>query len=53
MAWRAFKSGRIDELIAVALVAHHLIRFAQDCTRQRATFFNDRPQVVPSLEQAA
>jgi hopanoid C-2 methylase len=53
MAWRAFKSGRIDELIAAALVAHHLIRFAQDCTRQRATFFNDRPQAVPSLEQAA
>ena len=53
MAWRAFKSGRIDELIAVALVAHHLIRFAQDCTRQRATFFNDRPHAVPSLEEAA
>jgi hopanoid C-2 methylase len=53
MAWPALKSGRIDELIAAALVAHHLIRFAQDCTRQRATFFNDRPRAEAAVRQAA
>ena len=53
MAWPALKSGKIDELIAAALVAHHLIRFAQDCQQQRATFFNDRPRTAPTLEQAA
>ncbi|HWE73790.1 MAG TPA: DUF4070 domain-containing protein, partial [Stellaceae bacterium] len=44
MAWPALKSGRIDELIAAALVAHHLIRFAQDCTKQSAAFFSQRSQ---------
>jgi hypothetical protein len=44
MALPALRRGRIDELIAAALVAHHMIRFTQDCTRQSASFFNDRPQ---------
>lgn len=50
MAWRA---GRIEELIGVALVAHHMIRFARDCTagRQKATFYVDRPG--PADEAAA
>jgi hopanoid C-2 methylase len=43
MALPALRRGRIDEMLAAALVAHHLIRFAQDCTRQRAAFFADRP----------
>jgi hypothetical protein len=53
MAWRALKAGRIDELIAAALVAHHLIRFAQDCTQQRATFYTDLPRPIPAVRQAA
>jgi len=44
MAWPTLKAGKIDELLAAALVAHHLIRFAQDCTHRRATFFSDQPQ---------
>ena len=42
----ALRGGRIEELIAVALVAHHMIRFARDCTegRQKASFYVDRPE---------
>ena len=53
MAWPALKAGKIDELIAAALVAHHLIRFARDCTQQRASFFSDRPHEAPPLRQVA
>jgi radical SAM superfamily enzyme YgiQ (UPF0313 family) len=53
MAWRALKSGKIDELIAAALVAHHLIRFAQDCTRQQATFFTAKPSAALTVKEAA
>jgi hopanoid C-2 methylase len=52
MAWRALKSGKIDELIAAALVAHHLITFARDCTRQRATFYTTLRRPEP-VKQAA
>jgi hypothetical protein len=52
MAWPALKSGKIDELIAAALVAHHLIRFARDCTQQRAAFFSDRPRAEAVREAA-
>jgi hopanoid C-2 methylase len=53
MAWPALKAGKIDELIAAALVAHHLICFAQDCTRQRASFFNDRPREAAPVRETA
>ena len=53
MAWPALRAGRIAELIAAALVAHHLIRFAQDCTRQSAAFFADRPRPEPAAREAA
>ncbi|MFZ2003613.1 MAG: B12-binding domain-containing radical SAM protein [Stellaceae bacterium] len=53
MAWPALKSGRIDELIAAALVAHHLIRFAQDCMQQRATFFTAKPSAALTVKEAA
>ncbi len=51
MAWPALCKGRIDELIAAALVAHHLIRFGRECTegRQNAAFYADRPPVVPAV----
>jgi hopanoid C-2 methylase len=46
MAGAALRDGRIAELIAVALVAHHLILFARECTQglQRASFYADRPK---------
>jgi radical SAM superfamily enzyme YgiQ (UPF0313 family) len=53
MAWPAIKSGKIDELIAAALVAHHLITFARDCTQQRATFYTNLPSVTPAVKQAS
>lgn len=48
--WRfaaaAVRRGKIAELIAVALVAHHMIRFARECGegRQNAAFYADRPK---------
>ena len=53
MAWPALKSGKIDELIAAALVAHHLIRFARDCTHQQASFYTDLPRAKVALRPAA
>ena len=48
--WPALRAGRIDELIAMALVAHHMIVFARECLdgRQNASFYADRPDAVPS-----
>jgi radical SAM superfamily enzyme YgiQ (UPF0313 family) len=52
MAWPALKSGRVDDLIACALVAHHMITFARDCTRQSAAFYAARPEPAPLKEAA-
>jgi radical SAM superfamily enzyme YgiQ (UPF0313 family) len=48
MAWPALRAGRIEELIHVGLVAHHMITFARDCAkgRENASFFADRPKTV-------
>jgi hypothetical protein len=48
------RAGRLDELIAAALVAHHMIRFARDCTegRQNASFYTDRPKAPAAKEPA-
>ena len=55
MAGQALRAGRVDELIAVALVAHHMIRFARDCTegRQNASFYADRPAPVLAVRRSA
>ncbi|HWB48282.1 MAG TPA: B12-binding domain-containing radical SAM protein [Stellaceae bacterium] len=53
MAWPALKAGRIDELIASALVAHHLIMFARQCTQQSAAFFSERPRAATPHSKAA
>jgi radical SAM superfamily enzyme YgiQ (UPF0313 family) len=55
MALPALRRGRIDELIAAALVAHHLIRYARDCTEglQNASFYADRPQPALALTRPA
>jgi hypothetical protein len=33
LAWPALKAGRIEAVIHVALVSHHLIEFTRDCVR--------------------
>jgi hopanoid C-2 methylase len=59
MAWPALKSGKIDELIAAALVAHHLITFSRDAMKQQASFYTTLPPpppasaVTPAVKQAA
>jgi hopanoid C-2 methylase len=57
--WRfareALRSGRVAELIAVSLVAHHMIRFARECTegRQNASFYADRAKADGERAAAA
>ena len=53
MAAPALRSGRIEELIHIGLVAHHMIVFARDCAkgRENASFFAQRPR--PAVEAAA
>jgi hopanoid C-2 methylase len=48
MAWPALRAGRIEELIHVGLVAHHMITFARGCAagRENASFFAGRPNRV-------
>jgi hypothetical protein len=55
MAWPAIRAGRIEELIAAALVAHHLIRFGRECTdgRQNASFYADRERPALAVKRAA
>ncbi|HEU0215630.1 MAG TPA: radical SAM protein [Stellaceae bacterium] len=47
-AWPAVKAGRIEDIIASALVAHHLITFARGCAQQNAAFFSGRTQPAPA-----
>jgi radical SAM superfamily enzyme YgiQ (UPF0313 family) len=57
--WRfaaaALRAGRLAELIAVALVAHHMIRFARECGegRQNASFYADRAKAAAEEPAAA
>jgi len=57
--WRfavtALRAGRLAELIAVALVAHHMITFARECGegRQNASFYVDRPKAAAEEPAAA
>ena len=48
MARPALHAGRIEELIHVGLVAHHMIAFARDCAkgRENASFYAERPKPV-------
>jgi radical SAM superfamily enzyme YgiQ (UPF0313 family) len=48
MALPALRAGRIDELIAMALVAHHMISFARECLagQESASFYADRPRAA-------
>jgi radical SAM superfamily enzyme YgiQ (UPF0313 family) len=53
LAWPALKTGHIEELISSALVAHHLITFARECTQQSAAFFSNRSTAALPLTRAA
>ncbi len=54
-AAKALRAGRIAELIGASLVAHHMIRFARECTegRQNAAFYADRVKTVGNERAAA
>jgi radical SAM superfamily enzyme YgiQ (UPF0313 family) len=45
MAWPALRAGRIEELIHVGIVAHHMVAFARACAegRENASFFAEQP----------
>jgi hopanoid C-2 methylase len=49
MAWPLLKAGRIEDVIQVALVAHHLISFARDAVRgrQNASFYSPNTRSLP------
>ncbi|HEV2334964.1 MAG TPA: B12-binding domain-containing radical SAM protein [Stellaceae bacterium] len=49
------RAGMVGELIASALVAHHMIRFARECTegRQNASFYADRARPASDQRTAA
>ncbi|HEY1797600.1 MAG TPA: B12-binding domain-containing radical SAM protein [Stellaceae bacterium] len=53
MVWPALRTGRIDEVIGMSLVAHHLILFARDCLagRETAAFYAEQ-QRAPASEPA-
>jgi radical SAM superfamily enzyme YgiQ (UPF0313 family) len=49
LAWPLLKAGRIEDVIQVALVAHHLISFARDAVkgRQNASFYSPNTRSEP------
>jgi hopanoid C-2 methylase len=55
MAWPALRAGRIEELIHVGLVAHHMITFARGCAqgRENASFFSAQPKPIAPESAAA
>jgi hopanoid C-2 methylase len=48
MAWPNIKKGKIEEIIHTAVVAHHMIKFARDCTSGVAEkcFYGEAPKKV-------
>jgi radical SAM superfamily enzyme YgiQ (UPF0313 family) len=55
MALRALRTANIEQLIQVALVAHHMIVFARDCARGRqgAAFYADRAKGPRAMETSS
>lgn len=51
MAWPLLKEGRIQSLIHVGLVGHHLIKFAQECDagKESASFYSQKLNKEKSL----
>src|SRR5919204_13452 len=52
LAWPALKAGRIEALIHVAVVSHHLIEFTRDCVRGVGESSFYAPGATPPLSQA-
>ncbi|EQD51645.1 radical SAM domain-containing protein, partial [mine drainage metagenome] len=52
-AWPLLRRGRVEEVIHVGLVAHHLISFAREAVagRQNASYYS--PRVAPARGSAA
>lgn len=46
MFWRQLRQGNIETIIQVGMVAHHLIMYARDCTRDRMQASNYSPRNV-------
>jgi hypothetical protein len=48
MAWPALRAGRLEELIHVGLVAHHMIVFARDCANgcENASFYAKHSKIA-------
>lgn len=51
MAWPALRTGKIEELVHIAVVSHHLIEFTRQCARgaRESSFY---APVVPSTPAA-
>jgi radical SAM superfamily enzyme YgiQ (UPF0313 family) len=52
-AWPALKAGRIEAVIHVALVSHHLIEFTRDCVRGLGESSFYAPRATVSAEAPA
>jgi hopanoid C-2 methylase len=54
MAWPALKAGRIQSLIHIGIVSHHLITFAQECAAgdESASFYSQRLRQNSSSTQS-
>ena len=52
LAWPALKAGRIEALIHVAVVSHHLIEFTRDCVRGLGESSFYAPGATAPLSQA-
>ncbi len=48
MAWPALKKGKIEPLIHIGLVAHHLIKFAKECSvgQESASFYSQKLKII-------
>jgi len=55
MAWPALKTGEIERLIHVGLVAHHLIEFTRECAAglESASFYSQRLREPEEAAQPA
>jgi radical SAM superfamily enzyme YgiQ (UPF0313 family) len=53
MAWPAIKAGKVEQLIHIAVVSHHLIEFTRDCLRGAGESSFYAPTPTASLPTAA
>jgi radical SAM superfamily enzyme YgiQ (UPF0313 family) len=53
MVLAEFPKGRVYEVLSAGFTGHHLIRFAQDCARQRAGFLEETAQPVRAAARPA